>query len=56
MCKMNIAACDKGTPPHRSTLHCWPLLLEYPIISVKTEQSWAKHVCDFRLTGYADEA
>jgi hypothetical protein len=54
MCKINIAAYDKVTPPHRSTLHCWPLLL---IAAYKMlRPSKAKYVCGFRLTVYTYEA
>ena len=41
MCKMNIAARDKVTSPHRSTLRCWPLIFTYlisPCVEATTEQ------------------
>jgi hypothetical protein len=39
MCKMNIAAYDKVNPPHRSTLHCWPLFLIAAYTMLPTEQN-----------------
>ena len=47
MCKMNIAAYDKGTSPHRSTLRCWPPNMYYLTvhsIEAMTEQAWAECV------------
>ena len=55
MCKINIAAYDKGTPPHRSTLHhCWPLLLIGYYTMLRPSRT--KYVCGFRLTVYRYEA
>src|SRR5688572_18403485 len=39
MCKMNIASCDKETSPHMSTLHGWPLLLEYPPLALRPSKA-----------------
>ena len=54
MCKMNIAAYDKVTPPHRSTLHCWPLFLIAAYTTLRSSRT--KYVCGFRLTVYRYEA
>jgi len=59
MCKMNIAACDKVTTPHRNTLRCWPPNIYYLTKFLELgnrEKLWAEVVTHFRLTGYIYEA
>jgi hypothetical protein len=59
MCKVNIAACDKVTTPHRSTLRCWPpniYYLKHSCVELGRANIRAEVVTHFRLTGYIYEA